>query len=165
MGGVDGTSRNFKRLALVTDARQIITARVELPQVVEARHVFTNNPSGPSDFDNAEHCRPEVTVIVKASLVPGCAPRLAGKSAGEYGDTSKPGKVGSDPDVSNVGDSGPAFLEDTAGVGLDFAEAGGSETGPAGREGESSNAGKKVKVGEFMGHLISGISSSGQCQT
>jgi hypothetical protein len=150
--GVDGDSWNNKRLDLVTRVFQVNKRLVEF-HVDEPRHVFTNNPSGPDDFDNLEHCRPEVAVIVLASSLPSVGKGLAGKSSGEDGDlSSKPGKTGSGSDVAKVGDSGPALLEHPAGVGLDFTEGEGAEAGPAGGERESSNSGKKVKVGEFIGH-------------
>jgi hypothetical protein len=44
-------------------------------------NVFDNHPSGVTSLHNAEHFRPEVTVIVRAVLLPGTAERLARDSS------------------------------------------------------------------------------------
>lgn len=92
MLGIDGTSRNSKRLDGVTDGLQVKNAIVEF-HLDDARHVLTNNPSGPALFDNSKHVRPEVTVICRASLLPGDTEWLARKSACEQCDTPVAGGV------------------------------------------------------------------------
>ena len=87
--GVDAASRNNKRLAGVADAFQVRKHRVEC-QIDDARHVLTKDPTGPDFVNNAEHFRPEVTVIVLASALPGKAERLTGESSGNNVNCSQP---------------------------------------------------------------------------
>ena len=54
MAGINGTSRNNKRLRFVTNGFQVSEHLAEA-QCDDSRHVFTNNPSGPDCFDNAKH--------------------------------------------------------------------------------------------------------------
>lgn len=68
--GSHSASRNSKRLDGVTAVFQVGTHKFE-PHREDSRHIFTNDPSGPACLDNPEHCRPEVTVITRASLLPG----------------------------------------------------------------------------------------------
>jgi len=79
--GVNGTSRNNKRLAGVTETFQVRKHRVER-HADDPSNIFTNNPSGPEFLDNSKHFRPEVTVVLTASALPGNAERLAGEPAG-----------------------------------------------------------------------------------
>src|SRR5262245_8416086 len=76
----DGTSRNNGRLRGVAEAFQVRNTAVEF-HLNEASNVFTNDPMGPDGSDNASHFRPEVTVICRASLLPGNREGLAGKSS------------------------------------------------------------------------------------
>lgn len=69
MGGLDGASWNNKRLDFVAFAFQVKYTAFEL-HVDEASNVFTNDPRGPCLFDNAEHFRPEIAVIILTSLEP-----------------------------------------------------------------------------------------------
>ena len=56
----------------------------------EASNVLTNDPSGPDFVNSAEHLRPEVTRIVRASSLPCVGKRLAGEAAREDVDFSAP---------------------------------------------------------------------------
>jgi hypothetical protein len=78
--GIDGTSRNNKRLAGVADAFQVRKHRVEL-HADEPSNILTNDPSGPDFLYNSAHFRPEVTVILLAPSLPGCREWLARKSS------------------------------------------------------------------------------------
>ena len=79
--GVDGTSRNNKRLAGVADAFQVRKHRVEF-HADDSSNVFANNPRGPNFPYNSQHFMPDRTVIIFASALPGDAKRLARESAG-----------------------------------------------------------------------------------
>jgi hypothetical protein len=61
----------------------------------DSSNVFSNDPIGLDLVNTAEHVRPEVAVILRASSLPGITERLAGKAAGEYIDSASPlGEVG-----------------------------------------------------------------------
>ena len=77
--GIDGTSRNNKRLAGVAEGFQVRKHRVEC-HVDDSSNILTNDPSGPEFLYNSEHLWPEVTVIFRASSLPGNTERLAGES-------------------------------------------------------------------------------------
>ena len=81
MRGVDTASWNKECLAFVSFRFQVRKHLVEC-QIDDSRHIFTNDPSGPEFSYDAEHFRPEVTVIVLASALPGKGKGLAGESAG-----------------------------------------------------------------------------------
>jgi hypothetical protein len=78
--GIDTASRNNERLPGVTDVFQVSKHLVEC-QIDDSRHIFTKHPSGPEFSYDAEHFRPEETVIVLASLLPGNGKRLARESS------------------------------------------------------------------------------------
>jgi hypothetical protein len=56
-------------------------------------NILSNNPSGPCLMDNSKHLRPEVTVIVLASTLPGVTERLAGEAPGKQSCSSESGAV------------------------------------------------------------------------
>jgi hypothetical protein len=102
--GVRGTSRNFKRWPnFVPAAFQIKNRLVEF-QTVDSRHIFTEHPAGPEVRNSAEHFRPEVTVICRASLLPGETERLTGKAACEYAEVVR--HSGEAQSVGKATDSG-----------------------------------------------------------
>jgi hypothetical protein len=92
MGGIDRTSRNIKRLRGVPDTFQVRKHFIEA-QPDQPRNILSNNPSGPEFRHNSEHFRPEMAVILLASLLPGDTERLAGEpsankvNCGEAGGT------------------------------------------------------------------------------
>ena len=55
----------------------------------EVTNVFNKNPTGPGLLNNGKSVRPEVTVILNASSLPGTREGLAGDSSGHNVDCSK----------------------------------------------------------------------------
>jgi len=108
--GTEGTSRNNKRPAGVAEAFQVSKRCVE-PHSDDSRHILSNNPSGSEFFNNAAHFRPEVTVIILASSLPGNGKWLAGESSANkvnWWEVVCPAFS----DVSEFRDIGPVFRED-----------------------------------------------------
>ena len=56
----------------------------------DSSNVLTNDPSGPDFANNAEHLRPEITLVFSPTPLSGVGKRLAGKSSGEDVDSSAP---------------------------------------------------------------------------
>jgi hypothetical protein len=79
--GIDTASWNKETLDFVTFRVQVRKHLVEC-QIDDSRHIFTKHPSGPEFPYNSAHFRPEVTVIVLASVLPGNGERLTWESAG-----------------------------------------------------------------------------------
>lgn len=90
MGGTDARSRNNERPDGVAETLQVRSAIVER-HADEASNVFSKHPSGPELRHDPAHLRPEETVIVRASSLPGATERLAGKAAGHEGRASDAG--------------------------------------------------------------------------
>jgi hypothetical protein len=86
--GIDGTSRNNKRLAGVTEGLQVRKAAVEF-HVDETSNVLANDPSGPDSRNDSAHLRPEISVVFRATSLPGVAEWLAGESSDD--DVGDPG--------------------------------------------------------------------------
>jgi hypothetical protein len=80
MWGTDTASRKYERPAGVSCTFQVSNRNIE-PQTNEPSNIFSKDPIGPELLHNSKHFRPEVTVIVLASTLPGCRERLAGKPA------------------------------------------------------------------------------------
>jgi hypothetical protein len=68
--GADGASRNIKCPEFIAKGRQVSQDRLEC-QIDDSSNVLSKNPSRPLAFDNFKHCRPEMTVIRFAQLLPG----------------------------------------------------------------------------------------------
>jgi hypothetical protein len=79
--GIDGTSWNNKRLAGVARGLQRRKQIVEF-QIDDSSNVLANDPSGSEFFNNAQHLRPEVAVICRASALPGVREGLTGEAPG-----------------------------------------------------------------------------------
>jgi hypothetical protein len=79
MRGLDGASWYNKCLAGVVFSFQISKHLVER-QVDDPSNIFANDPTGPCFSNNPKHLRPEVTVILIASSLPGKTERLAWES-------------------------------------------------------------------------------------
>ena len=79
--GIDAASRNNKRLPGVADVFQVSKHLVEC-QIDDSRHILTKYPSWLELLYDSKHFRPEVTVIVLASVLPGNGEWLTGESAG-----------------------------------------------------------------------------------
>jgi hypothetical protein len=126
MRGIDTASWNNERFDFVTFTFHVRMHLVEY-HVGDLSNILTNNPTGPCLSYDSQHFRPEVTVICRASLLPGNGKGLAGKPTREQGDVF----VIRSFDVSYVsmnGNSGPMFFEDFLAVGVDLAESNGSKT-------------------------------------
>ena len=98
VSGIDGTSRNNKRPRGVADAFQVRKDIVEFHRD-DSSNIFTNDPSGSRLANNAEHFRPDRTVICLAESLPGDTERLARKSTCEQVDSGVVGSV----EVEDVG--------------------------------------------------------------
>jgi hypothetical protein len=98
MEGIDGTSRNNKRLPGVADAFHVRKHRVEF-HADDSSNVLANNPSGANCPYNSQHFAPERTVIVFSASLPGNREWLAWESPGN--NVNFPGKFAS-VKLSNV---------------------------------------------------------------
>lgn len=150
--GRDGASRKYKRPRLVALACQVSQHVVER-QVDEAKHVLTNDPAGPQLGNNAAHFRPEVTVILCASLLPGGGKGLAGEAARDQVNGAdvefKEGGAGEGANVVIDRSVRPVFVEDGAAERVAVAEGDGPDAPcPAGGKREATYAGEQVEVGE-----------------
>jgi hypothetical protein len=85
--GIDGASWNNKCLDGVAECVQVRKHSVET-QVDEPSNIFTTDPTGSDLGYKAAHLRPEIAVIVLASLLPGNGIWLARKAAGDNVDGS-----------------------------------------------------------------------------
>jgi hypothetical protein len=79
--GVDGASRNNNRPRGVADTFQRSKTIVER-HIDDSSNILTKHPTGLKFRNNAQHLRPEETVIRLASSLPGTTEWLAGKTAG-----------------------------------------------------------------------------------
>jgi hypothetical protein len=79
--GIDTASWNKETLDFVTFRFQVSKHRVEC-HIDDSRHILTNDPSGPEFPYNSDKFRPEVTVIVLASMLPGNGEWLTRESSG-----------------------------------------------------------------------------------
>lgn len=101
VGGIDGASRNNKRLDGVRKPLQVRNTIVEF-HLDDSSNIFANDPTGPGFRYNSEHFRPEMPVIFLASSLPGTTERLARESSGENKRVWV-GSSGEGEDVSEVG--------------------------------------------------------------
>jgi hypothetical protein len=79
--GIDTASWNKETLHFVSFRFQVSKHLVEC-QIDDSRHILTNNPSRLQFVYDSKHFRPEVTVIILASLLPGNGKWLTGESSG-----------------------------------------------------------------------------------
>jgi hypothetical protein len=80
--GTDTASWNNKRPRGVAEALQVKKHIVEC-QFDDSSNVLSNDPSGSHPLNNLPHVRPEVTVILRASLLPGDTERLAREASAD----------------------------------------------------------------------------------
>jgi len=148
MESTNGTSRYNKRPAFIPRPLQISLHTGESHSDVP-NNVLTNNPSGPEGTHEAQHFRPDPTVICLASSLPGQTFTLARISAGNNGNC--PAISGKAPDgfkfsFSDIFDILPYYSvrpvppEDQPAVFIDLAEGKGLEARPPGGEGIPSYA-------------------------
>ena len=148
--GVEGASWNNNRPCGVPFAFQLRKHIVEC-HLDDSSNILCKDPTGSCFFNNAEHFRPEVTVIFLASLLPGLTEWLARKSTCEEVCPSPLAAVKL-PDVSDDRDAGPMSVEDSGAVVVLFAEDSGIIPGSIGCEGESSDPAEEVDVCSFILH-------------
>lgn len=115
---IDGTSRNPKHCDLITKGFQV-SAHLLDPQMEEPRHIFTKEPSGPENGETADHFRPEVTLVVCASSLPGTTDWLAREASAHEVNGLDPFPIDSS-DVVVTGHGGPVLFEDLSTVLIDF---------------------------------------------
>jgi hypothetical protein len=96
--------------------------------------------------------RPEIAVIVLASLLPGTTERLAGKSSCEKSDSSICRTI-ERFDVSVDWDIRPMLFEDCLGVRFVVAESNGFKSSPSSGKSESSDSAEQVEVGWLFIHI------------
>jgi len=80
--GTDGTSWNNNRPDFIAFGLQVNTHAFEL-HLDDTSNILSDDPSGPCFGNNAQHLRPEVTVICLASSLSGAGKRLAGEAPGK----------------------------------------------------------------------------------
>jgi hypothetical protein len=145
VSGIEGTSRNNKRPCGVADALQVRKHAVEF-QRDDSSNIFTKHPLRFGAINNAEHFRPERTVIARAASFPGEAVWLARKSPSD--------EVGSHAldvsDVAEIRHVGPVSFEDFAGIGFDFREADCFVSSGCRSQGEATDSRKEVEVSSTM---------------
>jgi hypothetical protein len=118
--GIDGASRNNKRPSGVTECFQVRKHTVEF-HVDDSSNIFTKHPSWSCLRNNAEHFRPERTVISRAFSLPGHTVWLARESSG-----NKVGCHAADvSDVSMVFYMRPMPGQNRARIGLHLTESNG----------------------------------------
>jgi hypothetical protein len=89
----------------VSDAIQVSKHLVEF-HADDSNNIFSNNPTGLCFLNDAQHFRPEVTVIFLASSLPGVTERLAGEAPGKQSCSSESGAV----ELEDVGDEERAII-------------------------------------------------------
>ena len=139
--GIDGASWNNKRPRGVIDGFQVSQQIVEF-HIDDSKHVFTKHPTGFGFSNNAEHFRPERTVIARASALPGKTERLARKSSCE--DVAR--NSSHEFNVSVIWNSWPVFVKNARAVFISFAKADCFMTTPASRESKTTDPAEKVQV-------------------
>jgi len=115
--GINTASWNNKRPCGVTDPLQVRKHLVEFHSD-DSRNILANDPSGSDGFNNPQHFRPEVTVIIFAFLLPGDTERLTRESSANKVNWFK--VVSTFSDVSVFGDIGPMFREDFSTIFVNF---------------------------------------------
>ncbi len=91
----DAASWNKERPDGITFTFQVRTTIFEF-HVDDSSNILSKHPSGPELPHDSKHLRPEVTVILLASALPGTTERLAGESPADEGravDAGSPLKV------------------------------------------------------------------------
>lgn len=142
--GIDGTSRNNNRPCGVSVAFHLSKHRVEAHRDV-ASNVLSQNDTGSRRVNNAAHLRPDVTVICRASSLPGNTERLAGVSSSNKVNWSE--LIASHVfHVAHDRDTGEVPGENSLAPGINLHEANGFPPHPPHGEGEAANAAEQVKV-------------------
>lgn len=140
----DAASRKNNRPRFVTEAFQVSETIVER-QADDSRSVLTKDPAGPAFANNPSHLRPEVTVILLASSLPGDTKRLARESSGDEVDRLSHNVGCEGVDVVMDWNLRPVMRQHRATKRIDFAEHRRLEPGPFSGKRESTDAGKEIK--------------------
>jgi len=136
----DTASWNIKRLDGVAFTFQIGGDEIEC-HAEETNNVLTTDPSGPSIANDAEHFRPEMTVIGGASLLSHVAERLAREATGYEGNAS----VSCSIDIAYIPQSWhirPVLRQNTTAERIDLHLRDGTESGPLSGQIDPANPGK-----------------------
>lgn len=104
-------------------------------------NVLSNDPRGPESRDKAAILRPEVTVIFRASALPGETEWLAWVSSANNVALD----AGECADVVMDGDAWPVLSEDGPAVGVDLAEGDGTHSGSFKPEAETADPAEEVE--------------------
>lgn len=107
-------------------------------------NVFTKYPAGPHLVNNSEHLRPEPTVILFASALPGVAFRLAGVASGN--NVNSLGVLHM-VDVVVLVSIGKVLAADSITEWVYLASPGGADAGPLRCEGKAGDAVEQRPVG------------------
>jgi hypothetical protein len=142
----NGTSRNNKRPRGVPETFQVSEHIVEC-QRDDASNVFANDISGSRECNNAAHFRPEEAVIVLSFLLASGREGLAGESAADEVNSSKPIQSAcvNAVDVVKAGDLRPVLAQHGSAPFISLAESDGSHSGSLKPEGKSADSAEEVK--------------------
>jgi hypothetical protein len=149
--GADGASWNNKWDGLVSDAFQVRKAALEAQRLVnKASDIFANDPPTLYSFNNSQHFRPEIAVIVCASPLPGNGEGLARETAADEVNSS----ISICVDGSNVVVDrcvGPVLSQDGLTEGVLLAEGDcPKRSGSFESEAEPSDAAEEVEDFDFI---------------
>lgn len=87
----------------------------------ESWYVLQDDPHGSANANESEPIGPKIPFVLGSSLRTGHRERLAGDATGPEVCSGNSSRFDG-ADVSEVGDSGPVFFEDAAGVRIDLRE-------------------------------------------
>jgi hypothetical protein len=137
---IDGTSRNNKRPRGVAEILQVSQHIVEC-QRDDANNVFTNDPSGSCECNDAAHLRPEVAVVSLGRLLAGGREGLAREPTADEIDSSNPSQsiCVKRVDVFEAGKVRPVLGEDCSTEFVSLAEGNSSHASSFETKAESSN--------------------------
>jgi hypothetical protein len=143
VGCVDGTSRNNHRPRGEAESVQVRKHLVEA-HADDPSNILSKNPSGPEFFDKTAHFRPEVTVIFRASSLPGNTKRLAGVSSANKVNwanifASQCSYIFKLPDIR------PMLCQDLPAKRINFAERDGGHPSPLQAKAESTDTAEQVE--------------------
>lgn len=143
--GADRLSRNIERLDAVADALQVSADEFEC-HAGEVSNVLTADPSGPAFEDDAQHLRPEVSVVIRAAPLAGGAEGLTGEAPGEEVNVSPEVACIETPDVPVNRHVRPVPAQDAPAEIIPLHELSGLEARPAGGQREPADAAEQIYV-------------------
>lgn len=145
--GPNGYSRNNNRPDLIADTFQIKTRLFEC-HVGEVSNILTQDEARSALVNDSEHFRPEVTVILRASSLPGCTKWLTREAARNE---VAPSPFVNDffcerPNVAMNGYSRKVLAQYALRIILDFAKPNSLNSEPSTCKGETTDPGKQVNM-------------------